>query len=332
MAATSHITAADDTNVYINAFPESDQNKVSGAISPMTVRCAVYGGGRISLSPANLDKSLGLIHDASLCIHLGDGNPASLIKTIPVKVHTRDFCNITRLSCNDIDGDGYDDIIVSCVDGGGVQNHCLYGSAGLSRASSSPAPYFVNMNLWVPNDFFSNICSVNTAFGDVNGDGAVDVVGLNNDSTAFYVYTGISHTTCTVPFDASGIGIIDVATVVMGELYPQISLRDVNNDGILDMMVVVEHVVKYVSYGRTDICGKQGRMYNAMRDDDGELRFELLGFALTGDQIGSMLMLICVCMAWVFCQISVATMLSHYRSADDDDDDDIPQHYNRCKE
>jgi PKD repeat protein len=138
-------------------------------------------------------------------------------------------------SAGDVNGDGYNDVVIGALGYQGIHNQLYLGKAYLYLGSSSglsPSPAWTAIG----DDFSDHFgCSVATA-GDVNGDGFADVIvggwGYNDKQGKAYLYTGSASGlspspswTATGEDTSAGFG-SSVATA-----------GDVNGDGYSDVIV-----------------------------------------------------------------------------------------------
>ncbi len=133
------------------------------------------------------------------------------------------FMGISVSNAGDVNGDGYDDIIVGSAQDGPGHSYVYYGGTNMN---SDPD---VSMSNQRPNDNFG--ISVSSA-GDVNGDGYADVlIGTNSDRA--YLFLGGQNMDSVVditftypgPFVTNGFG-----QTVSGA-------GDVNGDGYSDILI-----------------------------------------------------------------------------------------------
>ena len=160
-----------------------------------------------------------------------------------------DLAGFAVAGAGDINGDGFDDVIVGAVDG----YNFYYGgrsTAYVIFGSASPDP--INLTFLSPSDgfriignfsYYSTILSVSGA-GDINGDGFEDIIiGSTNDNN----YAGAAY---VIFGKASGFGNIDLANLapsagfrITGDAQGDSAGRsvsaagDVNGDGFDDLIV-----------------------------------------------------------------------------------------------
>ena len=131
----------------------------------------------------------------------------SSVASIPSK--NQSYGSISSLSINDINDDGYDDILIGCPnyfgqDPARLRVGRLFVILGRPRAEFHPTPYFEDYaNLTVYGKEDTDSFGTNSAIGDINGDGYNDFfmsapysMGWNNskkNSGEAYVFRGNSY-------------------------------------------------------------------------------------------------------------------------------------------
>jgi hypothetical protein len=147
-----------------------------------------------------------------------------------------DYFGYAVASAGDVNGDGYDDIVVGAYqnDDGGSDAGKAYVYLGSASGLSATAPWIVTGE--AGDDYFGYAVA---SAGDVNGDGYDDVIvgahGNNdggNDIGKAYVYLGsASGLSTTASWTATG----EVAYDYFGSFVA--SVGDVNGDGYDDVIV-----------------------------------------------------------------------------------------------
>lgn len=174
----------------------------------------------------------------------GGDNSEALQKRILNGQASGDNFGSSVASAGDVNGDGFDDVIVGAPNNG-------IGSTFIGRAyiyfggTSINTTYDLILNGEAINNFFGY--SVASA-GDVNGDGYSDVIigakGYNNSSGRVYIYLGGTDMNNVADVIITGLA----ATDLLGGYVS--SAGDVNNDGFSDVII-----------GANGVSSSQGRAY-----------------------------------------------------------------------
>ena len=159
------------------------------------------------------------------------GSPSGLVETpaITLTGETPDMFGVKVSSAWDVNGDGYDDVIV------GFGNNYPYGKVKIYYGSHSGLidTFSITLIGGTEGDLFGRSFS---STGDVNGDGYDDVIvgapGTNVTYGGFYIYLGS-------PSGLSATASITVTSQIISDGFGQSvsSAGDVNGDGFGDMVV-----------------------------------------------------------------------------------------------
>ena len=167
-------------------------------------------------------------------------------------------------SAGDVNGDGYDDVIVSAPGSNSYAGaaYVIYGNAagaGVSLVNGTIAP---SLGFKIGGASSSTFGYSVSAAGDVNGDGFADViVGATGGNMAYVVYGSASAPSAaaldfstTTLASSNGFSIKGVTAVPTNFGSSVSSAGDVNGDGLADLMVGAPGTsnASYIIYGKTN--------------------------------------------------------------------------------
>ncbi|OYU09775.1 MAG: hypothetical protein CFE38_21020, partial [Comamonadaceae bacterium PBBC1] len=170
-------------------------------------------------------------------------------------------------SAGDVNGDGYDDMIVGAIDSNSNAGaaYVVYGNAagaGVSLVNGTIAP---SLGFKIAGASGTGLGYSVSAAGDVNGDGFADViVGAANGNMAYVVYGSANGPTAaaldfstTTLATSNGFSIKGVTTAAAFFGSSVSSAGDVNGDGLADLMVGVtgnstSTNATFIIYGKTN--------------------------------------------------------------------------------
>jgi hypothetical protein len=157
----------------------------------------------------------------------------------------------------DVNGDGYDDILINLVAGG--RTFLLYGGSSNANVTlPTDATLTYSNGFYMTSDLVATGGQLATGSGDFNGDGYSDYV-INTYSLAaatqkaYVVFGGTNLTTIAASgLAAAGRGFaIEGMTTPVGRSFLANNMGDVNGDGIDDIIINGASDKAYVVFGRT---------------------------------------------------------------------------------
>jgi hypothetical protein len=157
----------------------------------------------------------------------------------------------------DVNGDGYDDILINLVAGG--RTFLLYGGSSNANVTlPTDATLTYSNGFYMTSDLVATGGQLATGSGDFNGDGYSDYV-VNTYSLgagtqkAYVVFGGTNLTTIAASgLAAAGRGFaIEGMTTPVGRSFLANNMGDVNGDGIDDIIINGASGKAYVVFGRT---------------------------------------------------------------------------------
>lgn len=220
--------------------------------------------------------------DFSAWIHHGNGDRDSGFDATPaaeLPAFAQDVAFVgpvlnTHYDWGDINGDGYDDIVLTTS--GGIDLH--HGSAsGVSETAA-----------WSAFGFASNVAVV----GDVNCDGYTDIAATDDDSgfqgaddASLAIYTGHPFSMVTVPY----VTITDFEGMTSQRGLQPAAAGDVNGDGCADLLVGEPEFTYWTNdqhRGRVSVFYGRTTLYLATEQADRDWAYEPTSVFLDNDELG----------------------------------------------
>ena len=168
------------------------------------------------------DWPVGLSDDGFIYIHFG----GSGFNDSPDYTFTREHIGVTCDGIGDINGDGYDDIIVGSID------HKVYLIFGHAYADSITYTEIVADS--TNYDFGRHVAGI----GDINNDSIPEYIISNGRD--IFIYSGISPDPIYTK-EASSAYIHNIDHPI-----------DINSDGIDDLVLLMEDTLAFVYFGKSD--------------------------------------------------------------------------------
>ena len=168
---------------------------------------------------------------------------------------TGDSSGISVAGAGDINGDGYDDILIGApaADLAAGKSYLIYGGTGLSASLSLANANIVTFNgIETANESGKSV----SAGGDVNGDGYDDIlIGAPSSNTFFgetYLIYGKSDLLTSQVLSSADVTLSGVADSDENG-YSVAAAGDVNDDGYADILIGDFGPNTYLVYGGSDL-------------------------------------------------------------------------------
>ncbi len=156
----------------------------------------------------------------TIAVRATDGTTFSSVQTVSVR----------KAANQDVDGDGYADVLVGSPSAGAVYVFESGGPTGVASASTGAAA--VSFLLSAPG--FGGAVTL----GDLNGDGFADVIvgsnACNNDTNSVYVYASSGSPVTNANADSPTATLTGLAATCFGTA---LATGDVDGDGYADLIV-----------------------------------------------------------------------------------------------
>ena len=257
----------------------------------------VHSGGDIN-GDGHDDILLGAIQDEASYLHFGglSADTSTFAAAATLTGHGSGYCGSGGGMVPDLDGDGYDELLVGCVDADALSSGTTGGSAYLLHGPvTGNVSLLTDAHLWTGSAADSDFGSEMQAPGDFDADGLTDMLFSESGEDTVYLMLG-SVTTSSVT--AASVAEATVTGTADSHFGHSVDGSDLNGDGTLDLIASAPNEGEvtvgitayplgavYMAYGPQSGAVDMTTTYDALIENDGTYGYAMAESVSAGGDI-----------------------------------------------